>query len=78
MVKKISHLQNIEIVPGSQTNIMLMRHRKKDLFKELSQRGILTADFRRSCGLEGLGFIRITVRKKSKNVVLIKALERIN
>lgn len=74
----LESLENIEFIPGSQTNTILVRHTSKDLFKELFNQGILVADFRQADGIKDLGFVRITVHAPEKNTELMKALEKIN
>jgi histidinol-phosphate aminotransferase len=76
--KRLTRLVNIEFCKGSLTNIVLLRHKQKDLFKKLLLKGILTADFRESNGLNGKGFIRISVQNRRKNKLLLKALEEID
>jgi len=75
--QQISLIPGLELISGSQANIFLLRHKQKDLFQQLFQRGILVADFRQADGLEDMGFVRITVQDNNKNLKLLKALQRI-
>lgn len=76
--REISKLKNLEIGSDSKTNIYLLRHRTKDLYEELLKRGIFTADFRKSEGIENMGFVRITVGDEEKNKKLLTCLKEIN
>lgn len=78
LYNEIKGLKNLKIGSLSKTNIFILKHLKKDIYKELLNKNILTADFRNAKGLEGLGYVRITVGDKNKNKTLIKALREIN
>lgn len=73
-IKKLPHL---EIGADSKTNIFILRHKTKDLFQELLKRRILTADFRQANGLEGKGYVRITIKTRKENGILLKVLREI-
>jgi histidinol-phosphate aminotransferase len=75
--KEISKLPNLEICPGSQTNIFILRHKNKDLFEELLKRKILAADLRRSQGLKNKNFVRITIQNRKSNLQLLSVLKNI-
>ncbi len=77
-IKSIASFSHIEVGSDSQTNMLLLRHTSKDLFIELKKCKILAADFRDIEGLEGLGFVRITIQRKEKNQRIISALRKIN
>lgn len=77
LTAEIQALPDLQIIPGSQTHIFLLRHKHKDLFSSLLDRGILTADFRQAEGIQELGFVRITVQSQEKNQKLIEALQSI-
>lgn len=78
LFNEIKKLKNLKLGSISKTNVFLLKHLKKDIYKELLNKNILTADFRNAKGLEGLGYVRITVGDKNKNKILIKALKKIN
>ena len=75
--QQISLLCQLEFCSGSQTNIFMLRHKKKDLFQELLKRGILTADMRQANGLQRKGFVRITIQNRKNNLRLLSALKNI-
>lgn len=77
-IKQLSRLKNIELGSDSKINILLLRHKSKDLFLALKQNNIIAADFRKIEGLEGLGFVRITIRTKQENQKVIAVLKKIN
>ena len=78
LFNEIRELKNLKLGSISKTNVFILKHLKKDIYKELLDKNILTADFRNAKGLEDLGYIRITVGDKNKNKALIKALKDIN
>ncbi len=75
---ELRKLPNFEICSGSKTLFFLLRHKSKDLFELLLKRNILTADFRQANGLKGMGFVRITIRTRKENELLLKVLKQIN
>lgn len=75
---QIKKLSNLEIGADSKSNLFILRHKSKDLFKELLKRNILAADFRQEKGIQGMGFVRITIQDKPKNIKLLSALKSIN
>jgi len=78
LFNEIKKLENLKIGSISKTNIFLLKHLKKDVYKELLNKNILTADFRNAKGLESLEYVRITVGDKNKNRRLIEALKDID
>mgnify|MGYP003394540167 CR=1 FL=1 len=66
----------IKYIP-SDTNIMLIKHDNKNLYKELMKRGILTAIMETE-GLKARGYTRITIKNDEENDVLIKSLSELN
>lgn len=75
--EQVNQIPGLELIAGSQANIFLLRHKQKDLFQQLFQRGILVADFRQADGLEGMNFVRITVQDRNKNNQLLETLQQI-
>jgi histidinol-phosphate aminotransferase len=61
----------------SSTNTVFVRHRNLDLYEELLKRKIAVADFRKCRGVEGKGYVRITIGKDKDNEKLFSALEDI-
>lgn len=78
LFNEINKLENLKLGSMSKTNVFILKHTNKDIYKELLNKNIITADFRNAKGLEGLGYVRITVGDKSKNKALIRALKNIN
>lgn len=78
LYSRISELRNLEIGSNTKTNIFILRHKKKNIYKELLQKGILTADFTQSKGIEGMGYARITIADEVKNERLIESLKEID
>ena len=66
----------IKYIP-SDTNIILIKHDNKNLYKELMKRGILTA-IMETKGLKRKGYVRITIKNEEENDLLIKSLGEIN
>lgn len=75
---QINRIPGLEIGTESKINIFILKHKTKDIFQELLRRGILTADFRQASGLEGKGYVRITIKTRKENEILLKALREIN
>lgn len=75
---KIKVLKNFVIGAESQINVFILKHKTRDLFQELLRHGILTADFRQANGLEGKGYVRITIKTRKENKILLKVLKEIN
>ena len=78
LTKNIRSLPSIELGSDSQTNVILLRHKTKDLFSELKKQKIFSADFRKIEGLEGMGFVRITLQRKENNKKIVAALKKID
>ena len=73
---EIKKLKNYSI-SNSRSNVYLLKHKSKDVYKELKKRGILTADFRQEEGLVGKNYVRITVGNKKENDLLVSNLRKI-
>lgn len=78
LYSQISKLSNLQIGSDTKTNVYLLRHKTKNLYEELLQRGIKTADFRQSAGLENLGYIRVTIGNEAQNKKLLAVLKEVN
>lgn len=78
LFNEIHKLKNLKLGSISKSNVFILKHLKKDIYKELLNKNILTADFRNAMGIEGLGYTRITVGDKNKNKALIETLKDIN
>lgn len=77
MSEAIAKLPSFEIGAPSETTIILLRHKTKDLFRLLCKHHILAADMRRTPGLEGMGFVRITIQSQLENTRLLTILQNI-
>ncbi len=78
LYSEISKLSNLEIGADTKANVYILRHKNKDLYQELLKQNILTADFRKAEGLEGSGYVRITIGNQDKNQLLLNALKELN
>lgn len=79
LLKTISKdCNNIDFVAGSETNLILLRHRNKDIFQKLYKKGVIVSDWRTSNGINNLGYVRISIGEKIENQKLIKLLKEIN
>lgn len=74
----IARLENIELGGKSETNVFILKHKKAKLFDLLLREGILTANFNQMNGLENQGFVRITIKKREENELLVNALRKID
>jgi histidinol-phosphate aminotransferase len=77
LFKGIKQFENLQLAGESKTTVFLLRHKKKDLFEELFKRRVLGADFRNTAGIEGQGFIRLTLQDRRKNKILLNALSKV-
>lgn len=73
-----SNCNNIEYVPGSETNLILLRHKNKDIFEELYKKNAIVSDWRMSEGIQDEKYIRISIGKKKYNNKLLYLLKKIN
>lgn len=78
LILKIRKNNNLFLAGQSQANIILLRHKKLDLYEKLKEKKILTADFRQALALENKKYVRITVSRQKNNQLLLKALNSIN
>lgn len=77
VVREMKKNKQLQVIGGSQTNVILVRHKKRDLFEELLKRKVLVADFRHALGIEGERFVRITIKDKNSNNFLLTLLKKI-
>ena len=76
--KEVSQMNHIKIGSSSKTNFLFLKHRSKNLYKELYLRNILTADFNRCKGIDSNGYVRATISDTRKeNKIFINALKSI-
>ena len=70
----LDKIEGIKYYP-SQTHIMLIKHKSKNLYNYLLKEGILVATMEIS-GLEGKNYIRITIRNEEENNILVNAIKK--
>ena len=68
----------LEHVAGSQTNYLLIRHKKEDLFEIFLKNNMVTSDWRMAKGIENMGYVRVSIGQKSQNDKLKSFLSTIN
>ncbi len=76
LCRRLAALPAYEHLP-SQTNTIMLRHRSLSadrLWRELAERGCLTANLNAINGLQGEQFLRVTVRAGEDNRFLVSAL----
>lgn len=78
LFSEIRKLKNFELGGNSKTNLFLLRHKKKDIFEELLKQRIFAGDFREQEGIEAMKFVRINVKERKENKILLTALKNIN
>ena len=75
---EIRKLSSLVIGGNSKINVFILKHKTKNIFQELLNHKILTADFNQANGLENQGFVRITIKTRQENEILLRALKKIN
>lgn len=73
----VRKIPSLELGGQSQTNVIILRHKTGNLHRLLLKHGIMTADFNRMNGLEGMRFVRITVKRPAETSALIRTLKQI-
>jgi len=69
---------DFEVVPGSKSGIILLRSRRSiNLHAELERRNILTLNASHDLGIEGLGYVRLGLKRIQENNLLFAALRDI-
>jgi len=77
LFQQIQKIPMLTIGADSKVNVFILKHNNKDLFEELTKLKIATADFRQAMGLEGRGFVRITINTRKDNIKLLEVLRKI-
>ncbi len=76
---QIGKLKHIKLASKSKTNFILLKPmRRFNLFKILLKKGILVTDLNQTIGIKNKNFVRITLRDRQSNQILLKALKEIN
>lgn len=78
LTKLVKKLTNFEVIDDSKANFLFLRHKTKDLFKEFYKHNIIVSDWREALGVEGKGFVRVSINTPKFNNRLARALEVIN
>lgn len=77
--QQIKEFKNIKLVTISKTNFILLRPVKRfNLFKELLNKGILVTNLNKTIGIKNKNFIRVTLRDRQNNQILLEALKEIS
>ena len=80
LCRRLSEMDGYQHLPSA-TNTIMLRHRSLSagrLWRELANRGCLTANLGNINGMEGERFLRATVRAPDDNQVLLRALADID
>ena len=76
---KIKKLKNIKLNSDSKTNFVLLQPVGRiNIFKKLLEKGILVTDLNQTLGIKNKNFIRITLRNREENLILLEALKNIS
>ncbi|PIQ71654.1 hypothetical protein COW57_03790 [Candidatus Roizmanbacteria bacterium CG17_big_fil_post_rev_8_21_14_2_50_39_7] len=76
---EIHKLKNIQLATQSRTNFILLKPTQKiNLFKELLEKGILVTNLNKLVGIKNKNFVRVTVRNRKENFILLQALKEID
>jgi len=78
LVRIVKGLDNFEVIEGSRTNFLFLKHKKKDLFSELYKKNIVVSDWRNAAGVEGKNYVRVSVGQKKQNDKLVSILKEID
>jgi len=77
--EQIKKLKNIKLASNSKTNFVLLQSVGRFyLFKKLVEKGILVTDLNQTIGIKNKNFVRVTLRDRQNNQILLKALKEID
>lgn len=77
--KEIEKLKNIKLASNSKTNFILLQPiGKLNLFKKLAEKNILVTDLNQTIGIKNRNLIRVTLRDRQSNQILLKVLKEID
>src|SRR3989344_237798 len=74
-INKLKSIPNVIIGGNSKTNVFLLRVKDKKIYQMLLKNGIICANFDNCPGLEGQGYVRVTIRSKEDNDIFIEKLK---
>lgn len=79
LINELAKNPSIKIGSHSKTNFLLIKHNQRiDLFNELLKKKILVTNLSRTPGIINQGFVRISIKTRKENELLLKALREIN
>ena len=77
--EQIKKLKNIKLATSSKTNFILLQSvGRSNLFKQLLKKNILATDLNQTIGIKNKNFIRVTLRNRRNNQILLKVLKEID
>ncbi|KKQ24112.1 MAG: Histidinol-phosphate aminotransferase [Candidatus Roizmanbacteria bacterium GW2011_GWC2_37_13] len=77
--KEIQKLKNIKLASNSKTNFVLLQPvGRLNLFKKLVEKNILVTDLNQTIGIKNKNFVRVTLRDRQNNQILLKILKEID
>lgn len=76
LVNELRKINNIKIGSDTKTNLLIIKHRKKKLYKLLKSKGIITKDLSKTAGMPK-GYVRLGVRDIKDNKRFINVLRRL-
>ena len=77
--EQIKKLKNIRLASNSKINFVLLQTvGRLNLFKKLVEKGVLVTDLNQTIGIKNKNFVRVTLRDRQNNQILLKALKKID
>ena len=77
--KEIQKLKNIKLASVSKTNfILLQSFNGVNIFKKLIKKGVLVTDLNQTTGIKNKNLIRVTLRDRQNNQIILKVLKEID
>ena len=77
LAKKVSLLPGITCVPNPSTNLLLIKHRHKNLYQELLENDIVTTNLNHLESIKNQHFVRITTSTQAKSRLIFQKLSEI-
>jgi len=74
----IKDLTQIKLGSDSQINVCILRHQTSNLHELLEKQGVITTDYNQNNGLEEMKFVRLGLRSRTENLMLIEVLQQID
>ncbi|KKP66278.1 MAG: Histidinol-phosphate aminotransferase [Candidatus Roizmanbacteria bacterium GW2011_GWA2_35_19] len=77
--REIDQLENIRLASSSITNFILLKSKERiNLFSELLKKRILVTNLNKTVGIKNKNFVRLTIRDRKQNRILLEALKEID